>query len=216
MIARVYPANSTGMAVVAVTSGANMNFDRLRLVSELADVGALSEAMLATTIPEAPGSFKDFVGTAVGNTDIQVTEFKYRYALLQIFFSVQDLFSCRKFPVADFFSCCKFPVADFLLRIAHYLFVSNAHLFAKRYSAGTEAHVLFSIRIKDAAQLEELVARLDAKQMYTDDISNLEAAQVHLRHLVGGRARSYMGEVPHEHIFQVCVFAHCGCTNPRK
>lgn len=63
---------------MAVTSGANMNFDRLRLVSELADVGARSEAMLATTIPEAPGSFKDFVGTAVGNTDIQVTEFKYR------------------------------------------------------------------------------------------------------------------------------------------
>lgn len=63
--------------------------------------------------------------------------------------------------------------------------------------------MLFSVRIKDAAQLQELVARLDAKQMYTDDISNLEAAQVHLRHLVGGRARSYMGEVPHERIFQV-------------
>lgn len=37
---------------VVVTSGANMNFDRLRLVSELADVGARKEAMLATTIPE--------------------------------------------------------------------------------------------------------------------------------------------------------------------
>jgi hypothetical protein len=30
-------------------------------------------------------------------------------------------------------------------------------------------------------------------------------AQVHLRHLVGGRARSYMGELPHERIFQVCM-----------
>jgi hypothetical protein len=38
--------------VVAVTSGANMNFDRLRLVSELAQVGARREAMLATSIPE--------------------------------------------------------------------------------------------------------------------------------------------------------------------
>ena len=41
-----------GSTVVAVTSGANMNFDRLRLVSELAQVGAQREAMLATTIPE--------------------------------------------------------------------------------------------------------------------------------------------------------------------
>ncbi len=70
--------NHTGKVVVAVTSGANMNFDRLRLVSELADVGAREEAMLATTIPEAPGSFKEFVSTALGKTDIQVTEFKYR------------------------------------------------------------------------------------------------------------------------------------------
>jgi hypothetical protein len=38
--------------VVAVTSGANMNFDRLRLVSELAQIGARREAMLATSIPE--------------------------------------------------------------------------------------------------------------------------------------------------------------------
>ena len=38
--------------MVAVTSGANMNFDRLRLVSELAQVGARREAMLATSIPE--------------------------------------------------------------------------------------------------------------------------------------------------------------------
>ena len=38
--------------MVCVTSGANMNFDRLRMVSELAGVGARREAMLATTIPE--------------------------------------------------------------------------------------------------------------------------------------------------------------------
>lgn len=41
-----------GATVVCVTSGANMNFDRLRMVSELAGVGARREAMLATTIPE--------------------------------------------------------------------------------------------------------------------------------------------------------------------
>ncbi len=70
-----------GATVVAVTSGANINFDRLRLVSELADIGALREAMLATTIPEQPGAFLRFIQTALDPVpDIQVTEFKYRCA----------------------------------------------------------------------------------------------------------------------------------------
>lgn len=47
-------------SVVAITSGANMNFDRLRIVTELADVGAHKEAVLATFMPEEPGSFKKF------------------------------------------------------------------------------------------------------------------------------------------------------------
>ena len=64
--------------VVVITSGANMNFDRLRLVSELADIGALREAMLATSIPETPGSFKGFIDTALADTNQSVTEFKYR------------------------------------------------------------------------------------------------------------------------------------------
>lgn len=50
----------SGEAVVAITSGANMNFDRLRLVTELADVGRKQEAVLATSLPETPGSFKRF------------------------------------------------------------------------------------------------------------------------------------------------------------
>lgn len=63
--------------VVAVTSGANMNFDRLRFVSELADVGMRTEAVLATTIPEAPGAFKRFAA-AVAAGQLDITEFKYR------------------------------------------------------------------------------------------------------------------------------------------
>lgn len=49
-----------GANVVAVTSGANMNFNRLRLVTELADVGRHREAVLATYMPEEPGSFNRF------------------------------------------------------------------------------------------------------------------------------------------------------------
>ncbi|RZC90932.1 hypothetical protein C5167_028764 [Papaver somniferum] len=62
--------------VVAVTSGANMNFDRLRLVTELADVGRKREAVLATYMLEETGSFKQFC-ELIG--PMNITEFKYRY-----------------------------------------------------------------------------------------------------------------------------------------
>ncbi|WOK99387.1 threonine dehydratase biosynthetic, chloroplastic-like [Canna indica] len=65
-----------GASVVAIASGANMNFDRLRLVTELADVGRKREAVLATILPEERGSFKAFC-KLVGAMNI--TEFKYRY-----------------------------------------------------------------------------------------------------------------------------------------
>ncbi|MCP5222342.1 MAG: threonine ammonia-lyase, biosynthetic [Zoogloeaceae bacterium] len=63
--------------LVAVASGANMNFDRLRFVAERAEVGEQREAVLAVTIPEQPGSFKRFC-SLLGSRNI--TEFNYRYA----------------------------------------------------------------------------------------------------------------------------------------
>jgi len=63
--------------LVAIASGANMNFDRLRFVAERAEVGEKREAVLAVTIPEKPGSFKKFC-KLLGNRNI--TEFNYRYA----------------------------------------------------------------------------------------------------------------------------------------
>ena len=46
--------------VVAVNSGANMNFDQLRYVAERSDVGQAREALFAVEIPEQPGSFLKF------------------------------------------------------------------------------------------------------------------------------------------------------------
>ncbi|MBN8441994.1 MAG: threonine ammonia-lyase, biosynthetic [Thauera sp.] len=63
--------------LVAIASGANMNFDRLRFVAERAELGEQREAVLAVTIPEKPGSFRKFIGV-LGNRNI--TEFNYRYA----------------------------------------------------------------------------------------------------------------------------------------
>jgi len=62
--------------LVAINSGANMNFDRLRHVAERADLGAEREALLAVEIPERPGSFLQFCET-LGQRSI--TEFNYRY-----------------------------------------------------------------------------------------------------------------------------------------
>lgn len=139
-----------GKTVVAITSGANMNFERLRLVSELADLGASTEVMMATTIPERAGAFKEFVEAATGGSgSLSVTEFKYRY------------------------------------------------------SAGALASILWSAGVKDKSEVGQVISGLEAAGMPTLDISNMEAARIHLRHLVGGRARSYMGEIPNERMFQV-------------
>jgi threonine dehydratase len=62
-------------ALVAVVSGANMNFDRLRFVAERAELGEEREALLGVTIPERKGAFREFCA-ALGRRVI--TEFNYR------------------------------------------------------------------------------------------------------------------------------------------
>lgn len=137
---------------VSVTSGANMNFDRLRLVSDIANFGAKTEVMLATSIPEKPGEFKRFVDVLVGDEKISVTEFKYRYAM----------------------------------------------------DPSGLAHILFSVEVDaETKQKEELLDRLRGAGMDTMDLSHIEPAQRHLRHLVGGRARTFTGGIPDERIMEV-------------
>ncbi len=65
-----------GQRLVAINSGANMNFDRLRHIAERADIGGAREALFAVEIPERPGSFLQFC-EAIGQRS--VTEFNYRY-----------------------------------------------------------------------------------------------------------------------------------------
>ncbi len=66
----------TGETLVAVNSGANMNFERLRYVAERTRIGEKQEALFAVTIPEEPGSLKRFCHAYVGGRNI--TEFNYR------------------------------------------------------------------------------------------------------------------------------------------
>ena len=66
-----------GETCVAVLSGANMNFDRLRHVAKRADIGEQREALLAVTIPEEAGSFRRFVTVL---EDRSITELTSRFA----------------------------------------------------------------------------------------------------------------------------------------
>ncbi len=66
-----------GQTLIAIDSGSNVNFDRLRHISERSEMGEKREAIFAVTIPERPGSFKTFC-KAIGRRSI--TEFNYRFA----------------------------------------------------------------------------------------------------------------------------------------
>ena len=99
--------------LIAINSGANMNFDRLRHVSERSELGEQREALLAVEIPEEPGSFKQFC-RIIGKR--QITEFNYRYAddtIARVFAGIQltegmveknqliETLQARNYPVVD-------------------------------------------------------------------------------------------------------------------
>jgi threonine dehydratase len=69
------PQHQASRGLVAIASGANMNFDRLRFVAERAALGERKEALLLATIPERPGAFAKLV-QIIGQHNI--TEFNYR------------------------------------------------------------------------------------------------------------------------------------------
>jgi threonine dehydratase len=129
-----YVGANPGMShVVSIVSGANVNFDRLRHISERAEVGESREAILAVTIDEAKGSFLKFC-RALGKRAI--TEFNYR--------------------CAD---------AD-------------------------QAHIYVGIGVKSKEGRLDLVAQLQAKGYQVFDMTENEAAKVHVRHMVGGHRGS--------------------------
>ncbi len=98
--------------LVAVCSGANINFDRLRHISERAEIGERREAILAVTIPERPGSFREFC-RQIGNR--QISEFNYRYAegkKAYIFVGVQIRKRNEADELVDMLESSGFPTQD--------------------------------------------------------------------------------------------------------
>lgn len=97
---------------VAVACGANMNFDRLRFVSERAEIGEQREAVFAVTIPERPGSFRQFCELTGGRN---VTEFNYRIgdrSAAHVFVGVQIGDTREAVDIADVFRGTGFDTID--------------------------------------------------------------------------------------------------------
>ena len=115
---------------VAVLSGANVNFDRLRHISERAELGERREVILGVTIDEKPGSFRRFC-KVLGERS--VTEFNYRFA-------AQD-----------------------------------------------EAHVYVGLEVRPGEDTQAAAADLARADYRVADMTDNEAAKLHVRHMVGGR-----------------------------
>ncbi len=126
-----YGEHGKGHKLVAVVSGANVNFDRLRHISERAEVGEQREAILGVTIPESKGSFRRFC-RALGKRS--VSEFNYRYA------------------------------------------------------GADEAHVYVGLQVATTEDRLEVVGDLRDAGYAVQDMTDNEAAKLHVRHMVGGRA----------------------------
>jgi len=125
--------------IVAINSGANINFDRLRHVAERADLGGEREALLAVTIPERPGSFLHFC-EVLGHRN--VTEFNYRYESAQA------------------------------------------------------AQIFVSFGLAQGRTEKEAVVRTLREAAYTvTDMTDNEMAKLHVRYMVGGRARGIRDEL---------------------
>ena len=121
----------TGKRYVAVVSGANVNFDRLRHISERAELGEHREAIFGVTIDERKGSFRRFC-RALGKR--AVTEFNYRFA------------------------------------------------------SDEEAHVYVGLQIGPGETRQGVAAGLADAGYRVTDMTDNEAAKLHVRHMVGGRA----------------------------
>ena len=104
--------NRTGIDVVAIASGANMNFDRLQHIAERTEIGERREGIFAVTISEQSGSFRKFC-RALG--PFNITEFNYRFSdqhNANIYVGVQLKNSGDLNSVLETLQTAKYPAVD--------------------------------------------------------------------------------------------------------
>ncbi len=110
---KAWAAQNPGQgALVAINCGANMNFDRLRFVSERSEIGEGREAVFAVTIPEERGSFKRFCSLLGGHN---ISEFNYRISdsrEAHIFLGLSVAHAAEAESVADGLRAAGFPTLN--------------------------------------------------------------------------------------------------------
>ncbi|MBA0587989.1 hypothetical protein Gorai_001108, partial [Gossypium raimondii] len=155
-----------GKNVAAITSGANMNFDKLRVVTELANVGRQQEAVLATVLPEEPGSFKQFC-EMMG--PMNITEFKYRCTADKAVVLYRIVLSMAVF-------CVGYSKDDSIFR----------NLRTK--SIPSSINVVCSVGVHSVSELEAMKQRMESSQLRTYNLTASDLVKDHLRYLMGGRS----------------------------
>ncbi len=131
--------------LIAINSGANLNFDRLGHIVERVQIGEGKEALLSVKIQEERGSFRKFC-KVLGKR--MISEFNYR--------------------------------AD----------------------ESKEANIFFACRFQNRSDIKTLKKHLKSKGYSSKDLSNNELAKLHIKHMVGGRAPTYISSKG-ENLFRV-------------
>ena len=72
---KIYSKKTKGKNLLAISSGANVNFQRLNFIVERSELGEKREKILSIKIPEQPGSFLN-LSRIFGSS--QISEFNYR------------------------------------------------------------------------------------------------------------------------------------------
>jgi len=194
----------SGKRFVATVSGANMNFSRLRFVSERSELGQKKEVLLMVEIPEQPGSFLKLIRKIFPRG---ISEFSYRYSdqsKAQIFLSFlldanpQGATVPASGPVPPAVAATMLPPRVTAGQIS----TSSSSSTPIRVpspidlSQKRDNGVMDAATVVRQAELSQLLESINGDGMKAVDISNNEMAKSHARYMVGGK-----GHVEHERLF---------------
>lgn len=195
----------SGKRFIATVSGANMNFSRLRFVSERSELGQKTEVLLMVEIPEQPGSFLKLIRKIFPRG---ISEFSYRYSdqrKAQIFLSFLLESNPQGMPTNGPILPATTTASMLAKRVASQVVTQSStptrvpspiDLGGEKgnfhtYNGSTD--VVDYIR---NAELIQLLSSINEDGMIAIDISNNEMAKSHARYMVGGK-----GHVENERLF---------------
>lgn len=198
----------SGKRFVATVSGANMNFSRLRFVSERSELGQKREVLLMVQIPEKPGSFLRLAQKIFPRA---VSEFSYRYnsserAQIFLSFLLDTPATGTSAPAGTVGpSAGGMPVPPAAMPVTTSALTNGSESESTSRVPSPSSSQLFdhSAAHVDLAtathksEVQSIISSISDEGMDAVDISDNEVAKAHARYMVGGRSK-----VPNERLFQ--------------